>query len=488
MLHRGRSIDHRAILTLALGLALIGCQGAGSPTAAPTAAPTDAPPAAPIDTSGPAPVVVDTDMGADDTVALVFLMRDPRLDVRAVTIVGTGLVHCAPGIQVLQKMLGALGSTDVPISCGREEPLQGDHAFPDPWRVATDDGFGIGYAPALVPTPPVSAPELLLQVAASAGRPITIVALGPLTNVADAVQAGPELSAHVERIVAMGGAVDVPGNVQLGAATEPLAAEWNIYADPAAADIVFRSGIPLVLVPLDATNDVPVRTSFIKELETDHTAAGADIAYELFARAGLNPGDFFWDPLAALITVDESVADFETMQLRIVTEGQKIGQTARAAGGATVRVATGADAAAFETQLLAGLRLGGPRDHPFVLAGTVAARFDGTSCIDETPDVLPAGDWMFSTETTAEGTTVFVLVRFHEGAGWADLEAYFATASDPTDQPSFLEVAGMSVLEVPGTGNLAADLQPGTYGLVCLQFTDTSSYAFAGSGPFEVVL
>ena len=482
MSHRGRTFE-RAIVAVALGIALTGCRGAGTPTAAPTAAPTSTP----ISVSGPAPVVVDTDMGVDDTVALLFLLRSPEVDIRAVTIVGTGLVHCPSGIQVLQRLLGALGSTDVPISCGREEPLQGDHAFPGEWRAAADNGFGVEYGPAIVPTPPATAPELLRQIAASAGRPITIVALGPLTNLADAVQADPEFVTAVERIVAMGGAVKVPGNVELGEGVEPPAAEWNIYADPTAADIVFRSGIPLVLVPLDATNDVPVRPDFVSELQGDHVAAGADIAYELFIRVGVSPSDFFWDPLAAMAAVDETVVTFETMRLQVETEGPGIGRTVQALDGIAVRVATGADAASFETRLLAGLRVGASRGQSFTVAGTIVARFDGTACIDEAPDVVPAGDWMFAGDTTAEGMSVLVVVRFHDGAGWADLEAYFDTASDPTDQPSFLDVAGISALEPQDTTKFAAALQPGTYGIVCLQFTDTASNAFTGSGPFEVL-
>ena len=477
-----------AVLAVVVGA----CGSAGTPTgssesapASPTAAPQATPTAPP---TGPAPTLIDTDMSSDDTMALPFLLREPSLDVLAVTVVGTGLVHCGAGLQAVTSILATLGIDDVPVSCGRGEPLAGTHAFPAEWRAAADDGFGLTLERRSVSVADEDAPALIRSLAGSAARPITIVALGPLTNIAEALRDDASLAARIERIVAMGGAVDVPGNVSLGEWDDPpLAAEWNVYADPTAADIVFRSGVPIILVPLDATNHVPLNSAFVAALAADHAAASADIAYELLMKHGVAPGEFFWDQLASVVAVDESVATFETMKLRVATaEGPDSGRISRAEDGASIRVAMSADAKAFEARFLAGLRLGPPRPNPFVLAGSFTARFDGTTCVDEAPDTLAAGDWIVPVETTAAETTAFVVLRFHEGAGWDDLLEYFATAADPTAQPSFVDVSAYSFVEAPGPANMIASLTPGSYGIVCFHLTEKAERVFPGSGPFTV--
>ncbi len=478
-----------AVLVLVVGA----CGSSGAPTgpsASPPASGSAGPPSTPTaPPTGPAPTLIDTDLSSDDTMALPFLLREPSLDVLAVTVVGTGLVHCGAGLQAVTKILATLGIDDVPVSCGRGEPLAGTHAFPEEWRAAADDGFGLSLERRSVSVAGEDAPSLIRSVAGSAARPITIVALGPLTNIAEALRDDASLAARIERIVAMGGAIDVPGNVALGAPNDPpLPAEWNVYADPTAADIVFRAGVPITLVPLDATNQVPLNAAFVTSLETDHAAAPADIAYELLMKHGVAPGEYFWDQLAAVVSVDASVARFETMKLRVVTaEGPDSGRTVRADDGASIRVATSADVKGFEMRFLAGLRVGAPRPTPFVLAGSFSARFDGTTCVDGAPETLAAGDWIVAVETTVAGTTAFVVVRFHEGAGWGELLEYFATAEDPTNQPSFVDVAAYSILEAPGSATLIAPVTPGSYGVVCLHITEGANRGIAGSGPFQVV-
>jgi pyrimidine-specific ribonucleoside hydrolase len=490
-------VDRRVVpgwLAAAASLALVvaACGSGGSaPTSSQSAteAPSITPTAAATGSaSGRTPVIVDVDMDSSDTMALPFLLRDPSLDVLAVTVVGTGLVHCAAGLQNANSILATLGIDGVPVTCGRDEPLAGTHAFPAEWREAADGAYGLALERQGVSMPATDAPALIRSVAASTEPPITLLALGPLTNVAEALQADPDLAGRIEQIVAMAGAIDVPGNVALDEAYTQLGpAEWNVYADPTAADIVLRSGVPITLVPLDATNDVPIDAAFFTALEADHAAAAADIAYELLARRGVGTGDYLWDPLASVITVDDSVAGFETMKLRVESaEGPDSGRTIRAADGTPVRVATSADRAAFEQRFLAGLRLGPPRPHPFALVGTITVTFDGRSCIDDAPDTVAAGDWAFDVETTFAGTTAVGVVVFHEGTGWDDLLTYFETAPDPTSQPPFLDVTAMTGLERPSSTRMIASLTPGTYGIVCLSFAGDTSNAAPGSGPFTV--
>jgi inosine-uridine nucleoside N-ribohydrolase len=482
------------VVALVASLALIvGACGAGTPSTEPASG-AATPPVTPVASpSGPQPVVVDTDLSFDDILALAFLLRQPEVDVRAVTVTGTGLVHCLSGLQVMARLLATLERSDVPVSCGRDEPLAGGHAFPAGWREVADDAYGLALEPASVSNPAEAAPEMIASVAGAAAEPITVVALGPLTNLADALAADLGLVSKIARIVEMGGAIDVTGNV----ATDPDGvglpgpAEWNIYADPAAADAVFRSGIPITLVPLDATDAVPVDQSFVDALASDHAAAGADVAYELVTRRGVNGFDYLWDALAAVAAVDASVVTIEPMTLAVVTqEGADSGRTIRADDGTEIRVATTADRAAFEERFLAGLRAGAPRANPFALAGTIAVTFDGTTCADDAADTIPAGDWMIEASTTSTpGWTYIAVLRFDEGFGWDDLLAFEAPADDPTAAPPFVDVAAGSYMEGTASSRTVAALTPGTYGFVCLRGTDPSGAdqtGTLGSGSFTV--
>ena len=113
----------------------------------------------------------------------------------------------------------------------------------------------------------------------------------------------------------MGGALEVLGNVGFsGAGIENQVAEWNIYIDPLAAQRVFASGAPITLVPLDATNDAPVNLDFYRNLEANHSTPEAEFVYRIltdqldFIASG---GYSFWDPLAAALLVDESLAVYQ---------------------------------------------------------------------------------------------------------------------------------------------------------------------------------
>ena len=226
----------RAGLLLALTLA------ACSPLAGP-------PPTATPFTGSPRPLIVDTDMGADDIMALLYLLQRPDLDLLAITVSGTGLAHCDAGVANALGLTALAGQPDIPVACGFDTPVGAGYPFPDEWRAAADAGFGLtlrgGAAPA-----EGDAVATLTAALTAAPEPVLVLTLGPLTNLADVLKAQPELAAKISMVYVMGGALEVPGNVGPAAP----AAEWNIYADPEAAQVVLDSGAPVTLVPLDATN------------------------------------------------------------------------------------------------------------------------------------------------------------------------------------------------------------------------------------------
>jgi inosine-uridine nucleoside N-ribohydrolase len=153
--------------------------------------------------------------------------------------------------------------------------------------------------------------------------------LGPLTNLGKALQQEPGLVNKIESVYIMGGAVNVAGNLPSGSIEDNLYAEWNIFLDPHAASIVFQSEVAVVLVPLDATNYAPIRNEFIQRLTNDHATNEADFVHKIITKLQASTDTiFFWDPLAAVIATDRSIADIQTYPLVVVTgEGNENGRT-----------------------------------------------------------------------------------------------------------------------------------------------------------------
>lgn len=304
----------------------------------------------------PKPVIFDTDMAHEDMFSALFLLSHPNVVVRAITVTGTGEAHCGPGVENAVGLVAVSGHENISVACGRETPLAGDHVFPAEWRQDADEAYGNTIPKGSMPSE-LSAPDLIIEIVHDSEEPITIVAVGPLTNVAEALQKAPEISANIAEIYIMGGAVEVEGNVgNSGVGIDNKYAEWNIYIDPAAANIVLRSGIPIVLVPLDATNDVPITRRFYNALGSHLNSPAANVVYDILT-ANLDfvdSGGFqFWDSLTAAIFTDESIATFEEFELNVVEqEGIESGRTKPVQNGPKIKVATGADRAKFESLLI----------------------------------------------------------------------------------------------------------------------------------------
>jgi pyrimidine-specific ribonucleoside hydrolase len=337
----------RAVATLVLVVAAL-LSGCGSDTARPTG--TSAPATTRAAPPSGIPLVIDTDLAVDSVMALLYLIGRPEVDIAAITVSGTGEVRCGPGAEIAAGLVGLAGADGVPVACGPGAPLSGSNAFPADWRSAADEAWGLdipaGDAPSELP-----APDLLVSVVASSDEPLVVFTDGPLTNLATALRLDPGIVERIAMVYIMGGAIDVSGNTPVNPD-----AEYNIWVDPTAAAEVFASGVPITLVPLDATNQVPLEARHIRALQR-HAGTPAAAA----ALAMLQPdaiGDlYFWDQLAAAILLDESLAEFETMTLTVTTEGDPtvVGVTRRAVQGTTVRVAVTVDAARFEQEFLSSL-------------------------------------------------------------------------------------------------------------------------------------
>ena len=190
------------------------------------------------------PIILDCDPGHDDAIAMVLALASPELDVKAIT-ASAGNQTPDKTLRNVLRMLTLLGRQDIPVAGGARKPLMRELIIAD--NVHGESGLDGPALPEPDFTPQAcTAVELMAKTLRESPQPVTIVATGPQTNVALLLNSHPELHDKIARIVMMGGAM-VLGNWQ-------PAAEFNIYVDPEAAEIVFQSGIPVVMAGLDVTH------------------------------------------------------------------------------------------------------------------------------------------------------------------------------------------------------------------------------------------
>ena len=161
----------------------------------------------------------------------------------------TGEAGCELGVEVTLGILAMFDRADIPVACDPEPPSAAED-WPEAF-LAGADALALTLPKPIRFPDPRPAHQLIADTVAASDSPVVLYAVAPLTNIARAVETHPALADGVDRIVIMGGAVALPGNV-VG-----TNAEWNLWIDLPAADRALKSAIPVVLVPLDATNDVP---------------------------------------------------------------------------------------------------------------------------------------------------------------------------------------------------------------------------------------
>src|SRR6266545_4168543 len=164
-----------AIRALTLILAVAACSPAST-------SPSPVPPTPSPETAGPRPILVDTDLAGDDILALMALLREPAVDVRAIAVDGNGEVHCADGVTNVRSLLGAFGIEGIPVACGRDTPGEHGRLFPDEWRAGADAFYGVQLPPGPGTPPTSGAAALIADIAAASPEPLTVVALGPWSN------------------------------------------------------------------------------------------------------------------------------------------------------------------------------------------------------------------------------------------------------------------------------------------------------------------
>jgi inosine-uridine nucleoside N-ribohydrolase len=301
-------------------------------------------------TTEPFPLIVDTDAGIDDLMALAFLLASPGVRLEAIT-VGTGLARVEPGAHNVLRLLDLAGRPDIPVFLGRPTPLAGERAFPESWRDLTDALPGVDLPTTARGPEARPAAKFLAERLSDASRPVDVLALGGLTNIAEALDASENGAAAVRKLVIMGGAVDVPGNLHEAGENENVTAEWNFHIDAEAARRVFASGVPIRLIPLDATDRVPLDRSYIAALRGADHAPLARMVVQLLEIVVefMDAGNYYaWDPLAAVTLVDSTVVTLRPAAVAIRLDPPEDGRSVAEAGGApNALVAFDADARRF---------------------------------------------------------------------------------------------------------------------------------------------
>jgi len=417
------------LVLVALGAAACGDDGDGTDTA--------------VESDGRRPVVADTDGSVEGAMAILYLLQEPQMDVRAITVSGTGLVSCDKGVEQVLGLLTLAEAGDIPVACGRTEPYDGSNAFPASYRSAADSLHGVqlpeGGEPSDLP-----AEELLAEVIADSDQPVLIYADGPLTNIAALLDEDPDLE-NVAGISLMGGAVVVAGNTD-----DNPDAEWNIWIDPVAADRVLGADIPVTVVPLDATNDVPVTPMHVIALEQFQATPIAVTVNELMQSIdGVDRGFvYFWDQLNAAALLDESLLTLEERTVSVITEGgpAEVGTMTDDPDGHPVRVAVAADREAFEASYFTTL-MGEPFT-PVDVAPDVTVTFDGDAWTHDFPEELPLGPLVLAFDNSSASPAFVPVVWLLGDATLEDLEAWGSV-----DQPPFTGLAGLAFAE-PGASVL----------------------------------
>ena len=265
----------------------------------------------------PRKVIIDTDPGTDDAMAIMLALNSPEFDVRALTVV-PGNVTAAQGLENAMKLVSLANRCDVAVAAGAQHPLFQKLVTAEFWH--GKNGLGNVELPASkCKLDPRWAPDLIIEMVHANPHEITLIPIGPLTNIALALEKDPSIAPLVKEVVIMGGGIT--GGNSNGAA------EFNIYDDPEAAQVVFQAGWPLTMVGLDVCNKTRLTRKHMEALAKSTGPISsfvyklADYLVTLNERNG-EDGTPMFDPLAVGVALDPTLVHTEFLHVDVETRGQ----------------------------------------------------------------------------------------------------------------------------------------------------------------------
>lgn len=265
----------------------------------------------------PQRVIIDTDPGIDDAMAILLALNSPELKVEALTVV-PGNVDGRQGLENALKLVSLAGRCDLPVAGGAQHPLNQKLITAQYWHGKN------GLAGVELPAPKCKAdtrfgPDLIIDLVHKYPHQVTLIPVGPLTNIALAVSKDPSIASLVKDIVIMGGSI-TGGNVD-------GAAEANIYGDPEAAAIVFNAGWMVTMVGSDVGERTLITRKNLADLqslhgpESDFIAKLADFYLTRSEKSGYQ-GAAMYDPLAVATVIDPTLVSLKDMRVDVETKGE----------------------------------------------------------------------------------------------------------------------------------------------------------------------
>jgi inosine-uridine nucleoside N-ribohydrolase len=267
--------------------------------------------------TAPRRVIIDTDPGIDDAMAILLALNSPELKVEALTVV-PGNVEAAQGLENALKLVSLARRCDVLVAGGAQHPLNQKLITAQFWHGKN------GLAGVELPAPACKAdprfgPDLIIEMVHKYPHEITLIPVGPLTNIALAVSKDPGIASLVKDVVIMGGSIN-GGNVN-------GAAEANIYNDPEAAQIVFNAGWTVTMIGSDVGERTLMTRKYVTQLQANHApesdfiAKLADFYLTRSEKSGYQ-GAAMYDPLAVGTVIDATLVTLKSMHVDVETGGE----------------------------------------------------------------------------------------------------------------------------------------------------------------------
>lgn len=257
-------------------------------------------------------IIIDTDPGKDDALAIVLLALSNQVDIQAITTVAgnTDIQNATNNARFVIELL----NMDIPLYSGAEKPLSRELIIANVHGDTGLSGVEITKAEPLTN----NAADKIIEIVRKYPNQISLVVIGPETNIAQAFSKDPELPQLIKQLIIMGGAINCPGN-------KNRVAEFNLFVDPEAANIVFNSNCPITLIPLDICNSTPLFMDDFNQLNNPPIALAVKSMMVPYIKAIKafegQEGALVYDALAGYFLINPSAFELIPMDVRIETKG-----------------------------------------------------------------------------------------------------------------------------------------------------------------------